>query len=63
MNIGIYIYDQAEVLDFSGLFEVLSVANSLGNLAWNFGSWQKRNVLSKLGSVSRDAPLFDSERS
>ena len=39
MNIGIYIYDQAEVLDFSGLFEVLSVANSLENLAWNFGSW------------------------
>ncbi len=49
MNIGIYIYDQVEVLDFSGLFEVLSVANSLENLAWNFGSWQKRNVLSKLG--------------
>tara|TARA_B100000674_G_scaffold495177_1_gene521836 strand:+ start:1572 stop:1826 length:255 start_codon:yes stop_codon:yes gene_type:complete len=35
MNIGIYIYDQAEVLDFSGLFEVLSVASRLGNLAWN----------------------------
>lgn len=29
MNIGIYIYDQAEVLDFSGPFEVFSTANRL----------------------------------
>ena len=35
MNIGIYIYDQAEVLDFSGPFELFSVANRLANLAWN----------------------------
>jgi len=35
MNIGIYIYDQAEVLDFSGPFEVFSVANRLANLDWN----------------------------
>ena len=35
MNIGIYIYDQAEVLDFSGPFEVFSVANRLANLNWN----------------------------
>ena len=27
MNVGIYIYDQAEVLDFSGPFEVFSVAS------------------------------------
>ena len=27
MNIGIYIYDQAEVLDFSGPFEVFSTAS------------------------------------
>jgi transcriptional regulator GlxA family with amidase domain len=27
MNIGIYIYDEAEVLDFSGPYEVFSVAN------------------------------------
>jgi transcriptional regulator GlxA family with amidase domain len=27
MNIGIYIYDDAEVLDFSGPFEVFSVAS------------------------------------
>ena len=30
MNIGIYIYNQAEVLDFSGPFEVLSTAKRLG---------------------------------
>lgn len=35
MNIGIYIYDQAEVLDFSGPFEVFSVANRLAKLGWN----------------------------
>ena len=35
MNIGIYIYDQAEVLDFSGPFEVFSVTNCLANLDWN----------------------------
>ena len=35
MNIGIYIYDQAEVLDFSGTFEVFSVANRLAKLGWN----------------------------
>ena len=35
MNIGIYIYNQAEVLDFSGPFEVFSVANRLTNLGWN----------------------------
>jgi len=35
MNIGIYIFDQAEVLDFSGPFEVFSVANRLANLGWS----------------------------
>lgn len=29
MNIGIYIYDQAEVFDFSGPFEVFSTASRL----------------------------------
>lgn len=29
MNVGIYIYDQAEVLDFSGPFEVFSTASRL----------------------------------
>lgn len=31
MNVGIYIYDDAEVLDFSGPFEVFSTANRLSN--------------------------------
>lgn len=31
MNIGIYIYENAEVLDFSGPFEVFSTANRLLN--------------------------------
>jgi transcriptional regulator GlxA family with amidase domain len=31
MNIGIYIYDNAEVLDFSGPFEVFSTASRLCN--------------------------------
>ncbi len=29
LNVGIYLYDNAEVLDFAGPFEVLSVANRL----------------------------------
>ncbi|MEO0443477.1 MAG: DJ-1/PfpI family protein [Pseudomonadota bacterium] len=33
MNIGIYIYDKAEVLDFSGPFEVFSTAQRLSNQA------------------------------
>ena len=35
MNIGIYIYDQAEVLDFAGPFEVFSTAKRLGAEHWN----------------------------
>ncbi len=31
MNVGIYIYDNAEVLDFSGPYEVFSVANRFLN--------------------------------
>ncbi|TGE84813.1 glutamine amidotransferase [Pseudoalteromonas sp. KS88] len=34
MNIGIYIYDDAEVLDFSGPFEVFSAAKRLSNNNW-----------------------------
>ena len=34
MNIGIYIYDDAEVLDFSGPFEVFSAAKRLANNNW-----------------------------
>lgn len=29
MNVGIYIYDQAEVLDFSGPFEVFATASRM----------------------------------
>lgn len=35
MNIGIYIYENAEVLDFSGPFEVFSVAKRLAATHWN----------------------------
>lgn len=34
MNIGIYIYDDAEVLDFSGPFEVFSTARHLTDNDW-----------------------------
>lgn len=34
-NIGIYIYENAEVLDFSGPFEVFSTAKRLARLDWN----------------------------
>jgi transcriptional regulator GlxA family with amidase domain len=35
MNIGIYIYDDAEVLDFSGPFEVFSTAKRVGRMEWD----------------------------
>ncbi|PKF63002.1 glutamine amidotransferase [Psychromonas sp. psych-6C06] len=35
MNIGIYIYENAEVLDFSGPFEVLSTAKRLASNDWS----------------------------
>lgn len=35
MNIGIYIYDNAEVLDFSGPFEVFSTASRLAGKDWD----------------------------
>lgn len=35
MNIAIYIYQDAEVLDFSGPFEVFSTAKRLGAEHWN----------------------------
>ncbi len=37
MNIGIYIYDEAEVLDFSGPFEVFSTASRISNTPNPFG--------------------------
>ncbi len=38
MNIGIYIYQHAEVLDFSGPFEVFSTAKRVGRKNWNIGN-------------------------
>ena len=35
MNHEIYLYDNAEVLDFSGPFEVFSTAKRLGAKNWN----------------------------
>lgn len=35
MNIAIFIYDDAEVLDFSGPFEVFSTAKRVANKDWN----------------------------
>jgi len=35
MNLGIYLYDNAEVLDFSSPFEVFSTAKRLGAKNWN----------------------------
>ena len=37
MNIGIYIYDEAEVLDFSGPFEVFSTASRVSSTPNPFG--------------------------
>ncbi len=46
MNIGIYIYSEAEVLDFSGPFEVLTTANRvLGENVFNV------SLISELGGV------------
>ncbi len=51
MNIGIYIYDQAEVLDFSGPFEVFSTAKRLGNENWHvfFVSQSSEPVIARGG--------------
>ena len=35
MNIGIYIYDNAEVLDLSGPFEVFSTAKRVAKNKWS----------------------------
>lgn len=62
MNIGIYIYDNAEVLDFSGPFEVLSTANRLGNKNWNvFLVSEKIDIVLARGGFPVDAHFsFDS---
>ncbi|MGJ8483589.1 MULTISPECIES: DJ-1/PfpI family protein [unclassified Pseudoalteromonas] len=67
MNIGIYIYDDAEVLDFSGPFEVFSTARRLANNDWQVSliAENDRPVLARGGySVNphysfADCPLLD----
>lgn len=67
MNIGIYIYDDAEVLDFSGPFEVFSTANRLANNDWQVSLIAENDspVLARGGySVNphysfADCPLLD----
>ncbi len=51
MNIGIYIYDGAEVLDFSGPFEVFSTAKRLADNDWQvfFVAEQNKPVLARAG--------------
>ncbi|WP_335989655.1 DJ-1/PfpI family protein [Pseudoalteromonas sp. CH_XMU1449-3] len=67
MNIGIYIYDDAEVIDFSGPFEVFSTAKCLANNDWQVSLIAKSDspVLARGGySVNphysfADCPLLD----
>ncbi|KZY58483.1 glutamine amidotransferase [Pseudoalteromonas shioyasakiensis] len=67
MNIGIYIYDDAEVIDFSGPFEVFSTAKRLANNDWQVSLIAKSDspVLARGGySVNphysfADCPLLD----
>lgn len=44
MNIAIYIYDDAEVLDFSGPFEVFSTAKRLANNDWQVSLIAENNA-------------------
>jgi len=48
MNVGIYIYDDAEVLDFSGPFEVFSVASRFLNEDKKFNTFNNHPMVSKL---------------
>ncbi len=61
MNIAIYVYDEAEVLDFSGPFEVFSTANRLAESADLFHVWliaEKRQVVKARGDY-RVLPHYD----
>nr|WP_105102857.1 DJ-1/PfpI family protein [Microbulbifer pacificus] len=53
MNIGIYIYDDAEVLDFSGPYEVFATASRLSNPTGLFNVFllaeEKRTVSARAG--------------
>jgi len=59
MNIGIYIYDNAEVLDFSGPFEVLSTAKRLAANDWHvFLVAQESDIIQARGGFGV-LPHFD----
>ena len=58
MNIGIYVYDQAEVLDFSGPFEVFSVANRLANLGWSIWLVAEKKSLVEARGVFQVKPHY-----
>ncbi|MDA7746561.1 DJ-1/PfpI family protein, partial [Psychromonas sp.] len=45
MNIAIYIYPEAEVLDFSGPFEVFSTAKRISQQEWNIFFIAEHNAL------------------
>ncbi|MBD0787184.1 DJ-1/PfpI family protein [Vibrio sp. Y2-5] len=58
MNIGIYIYDDAEVLDFSGPFEVFSTAKRLANTDWNVFLFAEKAQLVKARGGFEVKPNF-----
>ncbi|MGY2574151.1 DJ-1/PfpI family protein [Vibrio sp. C8] len=58
MNIGIYIYDDAEVLDFSGPFEVFSTAKRLANNDWNVFLFAEKSNLVKVRGGFEVNPHF-----
>lgn len=61
MNIGIYIYDDAEVLDFSGPFEVFSTAKRLANNDWNVFLFAEKSILVKARGGFEVNPHFSFE--
>lgn len=61
MNIGIYIYDDAEVLDFSGPFEVFSTAKRLANNDWNVFLFAEKPNLVKARGGFEVKPHFSFE--
>jgi transcriptional regulator GlxA family with amidase domain len=56
MNIGIYIYDQAEVLDFAGPFEVFSTASIRQQFpqleVWGGRRWVDAETVVTSGGIS-----------
>ena len=65
MNIAIYIYDNAEVLDFAGPFEVLSTAKRLVKNDWNIFIIGEKNSLitARGGFLVHPQHSFDSHPS